>query len=440
MWLSVLLPLLVVGSKREELPPLPDHSSSKQLPVSILGTFGALLHYPEFSNSQSAYMFLLSKGLGVNNLTRIVIDQTIDRVSNAIESAEETSPREIVLPIKSSKGCLLLQYSQEDNPTQLTRNFLDENGFTQVDESAVEAIVNQLKLRSALRRHQEDSFQTVQGVEHANCRTRPTDEDDELPRLTRLLDADKVPAFVINLWNNHARRSYMKSQLSGVETFWMPGVDALSIPQFVLRQVMHEETKIMIQSHLAAAIAHIQTWNEIIINGLPFAMVFEDDMHIVDDDFRCKIEKAIKKLPANWGILYLDYSDEHYWDNKHLRTKQLCIESAKKDDIVQIDGVCSSGSTRAYVVSHFGARILAKTSLPIWRNADVYLRDMIYTEEIEAFALTKPIATAQLQLNRPSEMSERSIKLDMAKDEVVLTYAQDDIIDCGTEICPVYLE
>lgn len=184
----------------------------------------------------------------------------------------------------------------------------------------------------------------------------------------------------------------------------------------ITKNIVSNDT-IIIQTHLAAAIAHYQIWKEvwqpylfsltivvlvlpylliqIVANDLAFGIIFEDDVDIDTDVAKCVIKSAISELIRDatradtWSILYLDYSSEHNFseeaievcpfcndslsDNSltHSQNKlnETCIDAARFDapngnsdavNLIRMSEYCSSGSTRAYVVSYHGARQLTK--------------------------------------------------------------------------------
>ena len=157
----------------------------------------------------------------------------------------------------------------------------------------------------------------------------------------------------------------------------------------------------------------------------------------IHPDIKLSLARWIPRLPANWSVLYLDYSIEHYFpEQSHAHgIPSDCIDAFAGQTIVKLHGLCSSGSTRSMVISHQGARLLYEHAIPIWRNADVFLRDMIYHGVIDAYAILPILATGMIAIadRNASQMNMRSLKWD--GDHVFVTHAVGDDIDCAKELC-----
>ncbi len=219
--------------------------------------------------------------------------------------------------------------------------------------------------------------------------------------LTHSLMVDIFNIFVINLWSNFIRRNYMTQQFSRSDmrpVYYAPGrvnsllfthslllthalgVDAMFMAVNITKNIVNNET-IIIQTHLAAAIAHYQIWKEvctysltgllnhslaysltgllthslslthlltpslththshsltlthsliltqIVENDLAFGIIFEDDVDLDTDVAKCVIKEAISQLirdpeiADNWSILYLDYSSEHNFSEEAIEVQ-----------------------------------------------------------------------------------------------------------------------
>ena len=152
------------------------------------------------------------------------------------------------------------------------------------------------------------------------------------------LRANAFRTIVINLLHNSARRNFMIRQVKTARlnpAYLMPGVVDLHIPQIVLQEALSRGDGMMIQTHLAAAIAHAQAWEEVVANGMPFVIILEDDT-VLNVNVRCLISSAIRRLPSAWDLLYLDISSDHYWPHQNIQSACMQAIKSSNESIFQV--------------------------------------------------------------------------------------------------------
>jgi len=264
--------------------------------------------------------------------------------------------------------------------------------------------------------------------------------------IDHLVSLDVFNTFVINMRQSVGRREHMKTQLlrSNLKpAFLMPGIDPTTLPQAIQQDVLHKDGLIMVESQAATCIAHYQVWNQIIDSELPFAIIFEDDVEI-NPNIKCLLRKTFQDLPANWSVIYLNYAEDLFWPDhsKSRKTNTQCTLSVteSQQSFVQLKDICA-GNARSYVLSYQGAVALAKKGLPIFRNIDVYLRDMIYQNEINAFVVNPAAASFQVSNNNvPTDMiNNKYIKIDVETNSTVYTYRPGDGFNCSSVSCTITL-
>ena len=170
---------------------------------------------------------------------------------------------------------------------------------------------------------------------------------------------------------------------------------------------------------------------------MPFALILEDDMTL-NPNIKNVVGQHMLNLPPDWSLLYMDFSEEHFWPTDALGKSCWPIINNSDVDLFQMNGYCSSGSTRAYILSNEGAKTLLKHSLPIKANTDVFIRDMIIQNNISAYAFIPAMATAKFNLNRPTQVNNRRLIVwDENKTNVVTTWRHDSLLDCDKELCNI---
>jgi len=159
----------------------------------------------------------------------------------------------------------------------------------------------------------------------------------------------------------HHTRELTKEQMLEVYTEYKGG-NQRSLENHV-KVSLHERLR------FGCYMSHVSIWRLLVQLEQPFAIILEDDV-AVESDFIDKVKSALKKLPTQWGILYLNGCFRKLgpvWDDG-LR--------------VSHGGLCTSG----YVLSTHAARtLLMKPSLRSEKAIDHMLDEEVLSGRLLAF-------------------------------------------------------
>jgi GR25 family glycosyltransferase involved in LPS biosynthesis len=278
-----------------------------------------------------------------------------------------------------------------------------------------------------------------------------------------------LPAYVINLWSSPYRLAILWQQCAAEcihEMRRFPAVDGVFLSEAVLQELFGhgraaEEADVagenrlqgydrvgnsrsgngrsksidhsravydtgMTQGVIGCFASHLSVWHELEEQGDPFALVLEDDVELLPG-FRVHLMSVLRELARRaeeYDLLYLDYTNEHWWPltNKSSAQSEIrqaggnasgstgggndwqvhntatqCIAAVTASSLafVRLGGVCSSGYSRGYLVTASGARKLTRLALrdgrglPPHQPVDVFLRTLIADGRLRVLASTR---------------------------------------------------
>ena len=212
------------------------------------------------------------------------------------------------------------------------------------------------------------------------------------------------------------------------------GADALSLTQYVLSIGLDKSSREVIpEGYVGSGLAHVQVMQEVMRSNLPFAIVLEDDVEL-STDITCTISQALLSpdLPADWHVLYLEYSADLCWSVAEVESglPQSCVAAvrgAPPNTLVRLEGPCAAGTSRAYVVSSAGSAALLNASFPLRENSDAMLREAIRGGRVNAFfwtSLSLGAARSLATTHQPSKLPGASQTI--AHDSLVRYVKFDD--------------
>ena len=449
------------------LTPFPlDIAPILQIAVQIENRSNIINYYSNNSPQQATYAFFLSSGFSVsqkyvdlrNDLYDTALAMFMDEINNSNSSNNNSSHRKqpmVTIPVHFDSKAMILYYYENDNMTETVYNFL--NNLIGLNTSSYKydnLLAIQLEYRVKKFRSQQHAFKDIKyafdsSIVNDKCYNKVENNirDSSQILIDHLASIDEFNTFVINMRESIGRRENMKNQLlrSNLRpSFLMPGIDPTTLPKIVLNDVLHSEGRVMVESQVTCFMSHIQIWNQIVESELPFAIIFEDDVEI-NPNIKCLLRKAFQTIPANWSIIYLDYVESIFWPSQSIsrQTNKLCALSilASEQPYVKLTDLCAAGNARSYVLSYQGALSLLKFALPIFRNVDVYLRDMIYHNNLNAYVLDTPLAFVSNSNNVPSDIDMRIkyVKIDPSTNTTVYTFRPDDQFSCDSVTCAISL-
>ncbi len=187
------------------------------------------------------------------------------------------------------------------------------------------------------------------------------------PESDRVLgDVLGAPVFVVNLERSPHRRAFILPYLEslGIQPRIFPAVDGRLLDRDELGRdgryddaYAHERfSRSLSMGEIACTLSHVELCRKIVADGLPVAVVLEDDITFIDG-VADVVRKALANAPADWELLQL-----YHW----------C-----KDTFPIADGVlgfnsktCMPLGSLGYVIRQSAAKKLLETALPVCYPAD----------------------------------------------------------------------
>jgi glycosyl transferase family 25 len=162
----------------------------------------------------------------------------------------------------------------------------------------------------------------------------------------------------------------------------------------------HPEHFTLTAGELGCTLSHLGIWHHVASHNIPWALIFEDDAHLIESSFLKGFESVLAHLPADWDVVYLQHPTD---DPKKGQLTVLGNGSVKK---FRQDnrGVARA---HAYMVSHKGAQKLVGYSNPFEFISDGLLSEAINDGVIEAYI--HPAALTDL-VSTPSTLDEMGRK------------------------------
>jgi glycosyl transferase family 25 len=118
------------------------------------------------------------------------------------------------------------------------------------------------------------------------------------------------PLFVINLERSSDRRKHITSQLDalGLHCEIFPASDGARLSEHELGQydeayVIGQIARPMSRSEVGCYLSHTGAWQKIVEEGIPWAVVLEDDIEIHSD--LKAVLSAISSIPCDWDVIRL---------------------------------------------------------------------------------------------------------------------------------------
>ncbi len=136
-----------------------------------------------------------------------------------------------------------------------------------------------------------------------------------------------------------------------------------------LRAALHERLR------FGCYMSHVLLWRHIITHRLPFAVILEDDVVLVDN-FSASLRRLLAELPQNWGLLYLNGSFKKF--------------GARYDEgLVQSRG--GVGAFGYVISSSAASHFLSKAPLNSEKAVDHMMDEEVLSGKVFAFHAVPPL-------------------------------------------------
>lgn len=197
-----------------------------------------------------------------------------------------------------------------------------------------------------------------------------------------------VHAFVINLDTPNGRTRWPKVKAmcdaAGVRCERVSGVNgwALSSKE-VARATTSTCRRVCSPGMVGCAMSHQKCWGLVVERGLPWAMVLEDDVELVEGVVE-RVQRAVGATPSGWHVIALGC---------HMcgpAVQRVLHGGAKSFDNGVVRSVKFFAGTHAYVVSLEGARYLMENAAKVKYHMDYQMS--MATPGLRVYAVSEDLA------------------------------------------------
>jgi glycosyl transferase family 25 len=154
--------------------------------------------------------------------------------------------------------------------------------------------------------------------------------------------------FLINLDRSVERLAHMRGQFGrlGMVVERVPGVEGLNIPSWM--RLEFKGPHLLSAGEVGCYASHLVVAQKIVAEGLPYAVVLEDDA-ILDDDFLASCADAIEHAPEGWDLIHLSAAPT-------LKRTMVAVADLPNTGRALVQYLQYPWTTVAYVISNRGAR------------------------------------------------------------------------------------
>ena len=288
----------------------------------------------------------------------------------------------------------------------------------------------------------------------------------------------QLPIWIINLWRSPVRRLHMRNEFSKQNLLFntnnnnnnnsnnnssnnnnikvFNAIDGLSLSEMVISNVMGEGA-VLSTGEIGCFLSHITLWWSIVRSSLPYSVIIEDDS-VLTDQFDLKLRYYLNLLNnehQEWDFLMLEecgemrsnevdkncrtpiYNSMKRNNNNNNNNEDTTTRTTTTPSLLKIDGIgCIPSGVRAYVISHSGALKLASKAIPLKHAIDVYLAEMIYAQEINAYCTLPNIVKMHAGGISSSDTASVPVYHTKIDDTVVYTArSEKDYPSCNDILC-----
>lgn len=118
-----------------------------------------------------------------------------------------------------------------------------------------------------------------------------------------------LAAFVINLDRSVDRLAFIRSEAAriGLSFERIPAVEGLAVPDWLRGEFLNPDNTIassLIPSEVGCYASHLTIYKRMVLQGLPYALVLEDDVGLADD-LPQTIAATVAAAPGGWDYIHL---------------------------------------------------------------------------------------------------------------------------------------
>lgn len=118
-----------------------------------------------------------------------------------------------------------------------------------------------------------------------------------------------LPAFFINLDRSANRRTFIEAEAYRIRLNIerVPAVEGLAVPDWLRAEFLNPDNTIassLIPGEVGCYASHLTVYKRMVLDGLPYALVLEDDVGL-SDDLQQTLAETVAAAPAGWDYIHL---------------------------------------------------------------------------------------------------------------------------------------
>jgi len=241
-----------------------------------------------------------------------------------------------------------------------------------------------------------------------------------------------LPIYIISLDKDHARLAITEKELKSHGHNYTK-INAIYGKKISKNSRSQATTPFCNQfctdSMIGCAMSHVKAWKTVLENNHQYALILEDDVSFTPD-FNMVLEKALKKIPKDFDMLYLGYNVGTQDGSHNLNTMliQTLTGIQQKGEIINdtLHLPFFPMATHAYILSRQGAKkLLAKVEKDrIFSHIDYQL--VFYKNDLNVYATNKDIIVQRKTNSDSNNTMDYPIIINTILDSMQLTISHDE--------------
>jgi glycosyl transferase family 25 len=216
---------------------------------------------------------------------------------------------------------------------------------------------------------------------------------------------DKI--YVLTIPSATERQEQFAQTMDGLKFQFFHGIDKQSLDEEKIKHsgIYDEDLakenqryeKSMTMGEIACAIGHKKIYEDIIINNVKRALIFEDDVFPIRENVQC-IPGILNSLPENWDVLFFDYDKNEkrvplkrtVYHVQHflgfLKWNHTIIKNLFPRDVNKYWKTAGYHDfADAYAITNSAARKLVELQTPLAAVADNLLANAVTKEQLKGY-------------------------------------------------------
>ena len=410
--------LLLLAAAAKAIP-LPEKEADAFVSATFEGVAVAVPRFADLGASQSYAAFLASLGIGGvsafrGEYRRAVQNCALQPIAQELEAvAAKTDLLHAAVAVRVSDRSLLVEWRGAESAEEASERLVEEASLildiNASRASLAEGVAAQLRVRSNQRSLQSEAFGVLRTLPGSDRSVSLMTFEAPVTSLFHgvhqtAIENGELPTFVLNLASSFGRRQHVRSQLQRASLLdqarWISAVDGSLLSPRVTRATLREGS-VLSQGEVGIWLSHLTAWHDIVEEGLPFALVVEDDV-VLSADIKAVLRNVLIALDGEeWDIVALDVGvpgHEHIGvETTRPFISQRCVDAARQlyengEVVSKLHGGCAHASIGGALISWAGAQKLTQSALPVERPVDTYVERLVRDGALNAWASLPAVA------------------------------------------------